>query len=250
MADGSLPNSGLTAYGTGAMTSITSITDVEAWNDALAREHDIDDYYGRSSPLIRLFERRRLAHIRRMMAPVAGERLLEVGCGGGHVLRLFPQCQLTGVDVSGEMLRKARRNLRGLDVRLVKGELFDVDFEPRSFDGIICSEVLEHVIDPESILEQMQLLLAPGGRVVVTIPNDHLIHTLKACVRRSGLSRIPPFRRVSWGGDQFHLHVWRARDMRDLLERYFRVESIRFAPARALPIRLCYLCTLRDADRD
>lgn len=233
-----------------SMTSITSITDVEAWNDALAREHDIDDYYDRSGPIIRFFERRRLAHIRRMMAPVAGERLLEVGCGGGHVLRLFPECQLTGVDVSGEMLRKARRNLRGLDVRLVKGELFDVDFEPRSFDGIICSEVLEHVIDPESILEQMQLLLAPGGRAAVTIPNDHLIHALKVCVRRSGLSHLPPFEHIPWGSDQYHLHAWRVLDMRDLLERYFRVETICFAPSRALPIRFCYLCTSRYSDRD
>jgi SAM-dependent methyltransferase len=228
------------------MTNATAITDVEAWNDALAREHDIDDYYERSGPIIRLFERRRLAHIRRLLAPSPQDRVLEVGCGGGHVLRLFPECQLTGVDVSGEMLRKARQNLRGLDVRLLKGELDEVEVEPCSYDGIVCSEVLEHVIDPESILEQMQLLLAPGGRAVVTIPNDHLINTLKACVRFSGLSRVPPFRRVSWGGDRYHLHVWRAAQMRALLSRYFHVAAMRFAPSRALPVRLCYLCTSRD----
>jgi len=224
------------------MTDTASITDVEAWNDALAREHDIDDYYERSGPLIRLFERRRLAHIRRMAAPAPGDRLLEVGCGGGHVLRLFPECELTGVDVSGEMLRKARHNLSGLDVRLFKGELHEVDLEPRSFDGIICSEVLEHVIDPEAVLEQMQLLLALDGRAVVTIPNDHLINSLRGCLRRSGLSHLPPFRRVCWGGDQYHLHVWRVGSMRELLAQFFRVDAVRFAPCRSLPIRACYLC--------
>ncbi|HEY4119151.1 MAG TPA: methyltransferase domain-containing protein, partial [Byssovorax sp.] len=97
--------------------------DVERWNDQLAKDHDIDDYYGRSSPLIRFIEQRRLDIIRDLMSARPNERLLEVGCGGGHVLRLFPECDLTGVDVSGEMLAKAERNLRGYRVRLVKGEL-------------------------------------------------------------------------------------------------------------------------------
>ncbi len=224
------------------MGSAQTITDIEAWNDALAREHDIDDYYARSSPLLRWFERRRLAHIRRMIAATPDDKVLEVGCGGGHVLRMFPESDLTGVDVSGEMLHKARRNLQGLRVRLLKGELHELDLQPASFDKIICTEVLEHVVDPESILEQMRRLLAPAGRAVVTIPNDHLINGLKRIVRRSGLGLLPAFRRISWGGDHYHLHIWRVDEMRRVLSRFFRVDNVRFAPGRALPIRLCYLC--------
>ena len=224
------------------MAGAQKISDIEAWNDALAREHDIDDYYARSSPLIRWFERRRLAHIRRMIAATPDDRVLEVGCGGGHVLRMFSECDLTGVDVSGEMLQKAQRNLQGLRVRLLKGELHELDLPPASFDKIICTEVLEHVVDPESILEQMRRLLAPAGRVVVTIPNDHLINGLKQIVRKSGLGLLPPFRRTSWGGDHYHLHVWRVDEMRRVLSRFFQVDNVRFAPGRALSIRLCYLC--------
>ena len=96
--------------------------DVEAWNDRLAREHDIDDYYERSNPIIRYIEQRRLDTIRELVAPRRGERLLEIGCGGGHVLRRFPECRLVGVDVSGEMLAKAKKNLAGFDVELHKGD--------------------------------------------------------------------------------------------------------------------------------
>ena len=85
-----------------------SIGDVEQWNDTFAREHDIDDYYARSGSLIRWVERSRLAAISAMVAAEANDSVLEVGCGGGHVLRLFPHANLTGVDVSGEMLAKAR----------------------------------------------------------------------------------------------------------------------------------------------
>ena len=136
-----------------------SFTDIERWNDTFARDHDIDDYYARSGPLIRWVERQRLAHIRRMLDVRPGDRILEVGCGGGHVLRMFLGYELVGTDVSGEMIRKARKNLQGFRIELFKGELDQLNLPAGSFDRIICTEVLEHVVDPDRLLAQM----GPGG---------------------------------------------------------------------------------------
>lgn len=222
-----------------------TIGNVEQWNDGFAAAHDIDDYYARSGVLIRAIERTRLACIKRMIAAKPTDRILEVGCGGGHVLRMFPEAQLTGVDVSGCMLAKARRNLQGYRVRLHKGELQDLDLPKRGFDKIICSEVLEHVVDPDSIVQSIAGLLRPGGRAVVTFPNDHLVNRLKSIIRRSGLCAIPPFRRISWGGDEYHLHIWPIPAMRELLSRHLTVVRTRFTPGRLLPIRCCIQCTTK-----
>ena len=224
-------------------TKAVTIDDVERWNDTFALEHDIDDYYDRSGFLIRFIERRRLACIRRMIAGQPEDTILEVGCGGGHVLQLFPESNLTGVDVSGEMLHKARRNLQGYRVQLLKGQLDDLDLPDASFDKIICTEVLEHTMDPERILAQIQRLLRPDGWAVVTFPNDALVNRLKGLIRRSGLTVLPPFRRISWGGDDYKLHVWRVPQMRELLSRHLSITEERFAPARLLPIRCCFRCT-------
>lgn len=214
--------------------------DVESWNDRLAREHDIDDYYTRSNPIIRYIERRRLETIRELAQPVRSERLLEIGCGGGHVLRMFPECRLVGVDVSGEMLAKAKKNLAGFDVELHKGELASLGLEERSFDVIVCTEVLEHVVDPDAILDSIARLAKPGGRVVITFPNDELINGVKGAVVRLGISRLPPFSSMSWGGDDFHLHVWSIAEMRTLLARRFRVEVERHVPSAVFPVRCCF----------
>lgn len=222
-----------------------SIGDVERWNDTFAREHDIDDYYARSGSLIRWVERQRLSAISAMVAAEANDSVLEVGCGGGHVLRLFPYANLTGVDVSGEMLRKARRNLKGYRVALLKGELDELDLPAHSFDRVICSEVLEHVVNPEAVLCGIQRLLRPDGRLVVTFPNDHLVNKIKRVIRTCRLTILPPFRRISWGGDDYHLHVWRVSEMRELLSRFFEVQQTRFAPSRLLPIRCCFRCTAK-----
>jgi len=221
-----------------------AVDNVEAWNDAFAAENDIDAYYAESSCLIRLIERRRLVCIRRMAAVGPGDRVLEVGCGGGHVLRMFPECELTGVDVSGRMLEKARRNLRECRVELHKGELHELDLPHEQYDAVICTEVLEHAVDPEGILDDIQPLLRPGGRAVITFPNDHLVNGLKGLIRTCGLTALPPFRRVSWGGDHYHLHVWRIPEMRALLGRYFTVTQERFAPSRLFPVRCCFQCAM------
>jgi ubiquinone/menaquinone biosynthesis C-methylase UbiE len=218
---------------------------VGQWNDELALEHDIDDYYERSGPVIRWVERRRLALIVQLLALEPGQRLLEVGCGGGHVLRLFPEADAVGVDVSGVMLDKARKTLAQQRVTLHQGELAELGLPRASFDRLICTEVLEHVAEPGALLAEMRRLLRPDGIAVVTMPNDPLIMQLQEAVKRTGLHRLPLFGRVAWGGDKYHLHQWQLEQMRELLRPWFTIAAERFAPLRVLPIRCCFRCLPR-----
>ncbi len=215
---------------------------VEAFNDALAREHDIDEYYERSSFIIRAIEQRRLTVIRQLAGAKPGDRVLEVGCGGGQVLGKFPECDLTGVDVSGLMLRKAERNLAGLSARLVKGQLGEVALPHEQFEVLICTEVLEHTIAPERVLAQMSRLTHSGSRVVITFPYDQLINALKKTITICRLDRLSVVGRIDWGGDDHHLHHWRIGQMRSLLRRHFALKAERHVPSRWLPIRCCFAC--------
>ena len=218
--------------------------DIEAINDRLAREHPIDEYYARSALPIRLIERRRLAIIRDLIGPHEGLDIAEVGSGGGHVLRMFPRARLTAIDVSDVFLAIARRNLAGFDVRFVKGEVDKLRLPEASFDRIICTEVLEHTVDPDAILAAMTRLLGRDGFAVITVPNDPLILRLKAGVRRTPLGWMLRDR-ISWGGDIYHLHCWTPAEFQRILERYFRVTDRRAAPMNALPIRVCFRCSPR-----
>jgi SAM-dependent methyltransferase len=210
-------------------------SDIEARrNDSLATEHPGDAYYRDAAWPIRFVERRRLAIIREMVAPLPGLTILEVGCGSGHVLRLFPDAELTGIDISQEALAAAERNLAGFSVELRTGDASAVHGK---YDRVICSEVLEHVPEPERVVEAIAAQIAPGGHAVVTIPNERVIRTVKAPLR--------PFMRVDWGGDDFHVNHWSPREFETLLERHLVVDRRAFAPSRLLPIRACYRCGVR-----
>jgi 2-polyprenyl-3-methyl-5-hydroxy-6-metoxy-1,4-benzoquinol methylase len=215
--------------------------DVEALNDRLAREHPIDEYYARSPLPIRLIERRRLAIVRDMVGEHAGLQVLEVGAGGGHVLRMFRSAHLTAIDVSDVFLEVARRNLAGCDVRFIKGEVDKLHLPAASFDRVICTEVLEHTIDPEAILQALARLLRPAGVAVITVPNDPLILRLKGLVRRTPVGRLLRDR-INWGGDAYHLHEWTPVEFQQLLQRHFRITHRRAVPWGALPIRVCFRC--------
>jgi 2-polyprenyl-3-methyl-5-hydroxy-6-metoxy-1,4-benzoquinol methylase len=218
--------------------------DVEAWNDRFAREHPIDDYYARAALPIRLIARSRLAIIRAMVGESDGLDLCEIGAGGGHVLRMFPRARLTAIDVSSVFLETARRNLAGYDVRFVKGEVDKLDLAPESYDRIVCSEVLEHTLDPEAILAAIGRLLRPGGVAVITVPNDPLIIRLKAIVRRTPVGVVLR-NRIDWGADVYHVHRWRPHEFERLLARHLQITGRRSAPVAALPIHACFRCVRR-----
>jgi 2-polyprenyl-3-methyl-5-hydroxy-6-metoxy-1,4-benzoquinol methylase len=218
--------------------------DVEVLNDRLAREHPIDDYYTRSPWPIRFVERRRFSIIRTFMENFDSLDVAEVGSGGGHVLQMFPRARLTAIDVSGVYLELARRNLAGYDVQFVKGEVDKLHLPPASFDRIICTEVLEHVVDPDAVLAAMARLLRQSGIAVVTVPNDPLILKIKGVIRRTPARWILGDR-IEWGGDRFHLHRWTPSEFESLLARHFRVVERRMAPFAAVPVRACFKCTPR-----
>jgi 2-polyprenyl-3-methyl-5-hydroxy-6-metoxy-1,4-benzoquinol methylase len=219
--------------------------DVAALNDRLAREHPIDEYYARSALPIRLITQRRLALIRDMIGPSAGLDLCEVGSGGGHVLRLFRDARLTAIDVSDVYLDTARRNLAGYDARFIKGEVDKLDLPASSFDRVICTEVLEHTVDPEAVLRAIGRLLRPDGVAVITVPNDPLILRLKAIVRRTPVGWLLRDR-IEWGGDAYHIHTWTPARFRAILERHLRVTDFRAVPGPLLPVHACFRCVRLD----
>lgn len=219
--------------------------DISELNDALAREHSIDAYYAHSALPIRLIEQRRLAIIEAMLGPSDGLDVLEIGSGGGHVLARFPKARRVALDVSTAYLATAAKNLAGHEnVRFVHGEADTAGFDPASFDRVICTEVLEHTIDPDRVLAAIARLLRPDGKACITVPNDPLILSIKAAARRTPAGFLLGDR-VDWGGDRYHLHRWHPEEFRALLERRFHVAELRAAPFDALPIRVCALCTTR-----
>jgi phosphatidylethanolamine/phosphatidyl-N-methylethanolamine N-methyltransferase len=100
-----------------------------------------------------------------------GSRVLEVGVGTGLNLPLYPHDgDVTGVDISEEMLRKAEERVRTLGMINTKLMLMDgskLAFPDNSFDRVIATYVISAVPDPVKTLLEMRRVCKPSGHLVI-----------------------------------------------------------------------------------
>ena len=100
-----------------------------------------------------------------------GDRVLEVGVGTGLNLPLYPRdCEVTGIDISEGMLRKADERVRTYGMTNAKLMVMDaskLEFPENSFDRVIATYVISAVPDPVKTLLEMRRVCKPSGHLVI-----------------------------------------------------------------------------------
>ncbi len=100
-----------------------------------------------------------------------GDRILEVGVGTGINLGLYPSdCVITGIDLSGPMLEKARERAskKGIrDVRLLEMDAADIKFPDNAFDIVYAPYLISVVPDPVRVANEMYRVCRRGGKVII-----------------------------------------------------------------------------------
>ncbi|HYR29576.1 MAG TPA: class I SAM-dependent methyltransferase, partial [Thermoanaerobaculia bacterium] len=103
--------------------------------------------------------------------PLDAHSLLELGCGEGGLgalVKARQKCRVVGIELDAEAAAIARKKIDDVytgDVRHIIEILHD------RFDCVVASEIIEHVDDPWSLLADLRRITAPGGRLVISIPN-------------------------------------------------------------------------------
>jgi 2-polyprenyl-3-methyl-5-hydroxy-6-metoxy-1,4-benzoquinol methylase len=117
--------------------------------------------------------------------------LLDVGCGRGDLAATFARrgWRVSGVDPSADACAAARA--QGVDARA--GTVESVEFAPGSFDAVVMSHSLEHVLEPLADLTRIHRATRPGGFIVISVPN------------------FASWQRAKFGASWFHLDLPRHR---------------------------------------
>lgn len=125
----------------------------------------------------------RLDYILRQTNGLYGKRVLDVGCGGGILSESMAKegAHVTGIDMSPLPLQVAKEHAEqmnlSIDYQQITIEAL-LETNPEKFDVITCMEMLEHVPDPDAIIQSCQQLLKPNGILLFSTIN----RTLKAWV--------------------------------------------------------------------
>lgn len=107
--------------------------------------------------------------------PPTVTRMLDVGCGDGATTAFVMSrrsVQWTGgVELNEGAAKRAEGQLNAVWFSNVETFDFARHIPASSLDLILCLDVLEHLIEPWSVVKQLSTLLAPGGRLIISVPN-------------------------------------------------------------------------------
>jgi SAM-dependent methyltransferase len=137
-----------------------------------------------------------------------GRHIADIGTGTGYLLRVIAHsarpASLAGFDTFDEMLGLARRLCP--QARIDQRSLYAVD---GTFDLVLCTETLEHLIDPAKALDTLYRHVVPGGALLLTVPDGR--HDTLECgeLREDGSAY--------WG----HIHFWSPESWRLFLGNCF-----------------------------
>lgn len=100
-------------------------------------------------------------------------RILDIGCGSGDFLRIIaartPHGQFHGLDFSWSGVQRSKTNLP--QGQFINGDIYATGYRNHSFDTVLCTEVLEHLEDPQTALQELARICTDTGTLIVTVPN-------------------------------------------------------------------------------
>lgn len=161
--------------------------------------------------------------VRRILASrIQGQRrkILDVGCADGYLLSPFcADHDIVGIDVSSQFAPIAlKAGFVGHQIKDLSADKLDI--ESGSIDAVFCGQTIEHVIDSDWLLCELNRVLKPGGTLMVTTPNVRSPHT----ALRWLLNEPPAFGSKYRSG---HVRDWTTSLLRRALQNNgFRVDAM------------------------
>src|SRR6476661_3949942 len=123
----------------------------------------------------RIADRKRVDFIAKVLQQSlpANGKILDVGCGNGVISRHLGRLgfNVLGIDVSEKTIEMAKAIEPMPNVTFMKKSAEELVASGERYDAVICSEVLEHLDDPGSLLQVLYHTLQDHGKLIVTVPN-------------------------------------------------------------------------------
>jgi ubiquinone/menaquinone biosynthesis C-methylase UbiE len=152
-----------------------------------------------------------------VIAATEPRNVLDAGCGEGYVLdfisRRNPDLKLVGVDLSEQAVQYAKEHF-GQRAEFRKGSVYKLPFSDKSFDTVVCSEVLEHLDDAGRAIAELRRVARKA--VVITVPREPYFQWLNNAAQWLGISPDPE-----------HVNFWDKGGFEAFIRSHF--EDVTFA---------------------
>ena len=157
-----------------------------------------------------------------LLREIEPTRILSAGCGEGFDLKSihdrgnFGPISLIGLDLNFPALRTAQDILKESNFAATNGNIYNLPFCLSAFDAILCLEVLEHLEQPERVLEN--ILNQYTGYCIFSVPNEPFFQLTRLVIARKNLRQL--------GNHPEHLNRWSKNQFIRLISKYFTIDQV------------------------
>jgi len=205
---------------------------IAEWNDRMVEKyHSKGTLFESKNILLRNLEKMRLRKILRFANIKPRDRVLDLGCGEGHLLLMMKRAaKMNGMDISKVALKRTAEVLRKKPYITIKqGDAENTGLKDKEFTKIVCSEMLEHVQKPRKVMEEIHRILDNNGLLVISVPDERRIKMIMRIARAFGIDRLL---RAPRKGEEYEWHIHEAdvKFVKAISKGLFRIKRIERTP--------------------
>lgn len=142
--------------------------------------------------------------------PLDPKSILDAGCGEGFTMNRLNENsvgrEIEGIEFSEDAIKLGKNLFPTLKFR--QGSVYEMPYKKNSFDLVVCTEVLEHIDDPEKVLKE--LIRVSKNYLIVSVPNEPFF-MMSNFLRGKNLTRL--------GNDPGHINHWTFMSFIDFLKK-------------------------------
>ena len=214
------------------------------WNEVMARRYNPEDYIFHSNFLVKFVELMRFKKIKDLLQLTTDDHFLDIGCGSGYLLNQAACKQGIGVDISDLMVKTAWENCKKNGKKfIVQSDAENLPFKNKSFSKIVSTEVIEHILHPKALLEEIVRVSKKNTVIVISIPNEKHINWIKNLLFSLRVHKLlfrknyRPSRRME---NEWHLHIFDIKKFKELINEKFIIEKTAPIPTAFFPLRYIF----------
>lgn len=147
------------------------------------------------------------------------KNILDVGCASGwltaRLVKIFPKAKVIGLDVSSLMIDYGKKIYP--EIEFVCADAHQLPFPDGSFDLIVCTETLEHVVNPLNVLSEIKRCLSSNGEAIISMDSGTLLFKIVWALWKKVKGRV-------W--NDAHLHKFNKKKLENLIKKAgFKIED-------------------------